>query len=131
MTKKGFTLIEIVAVIIVIGIASLGLVGVIHQVLIDVHRPHTLTTATALAEGEAERVMGLSFANVVDENRGSPASYSGNFSNYSWEVRVDSLDSAAPSLGSDADMSDYKVVEVRVHHAAVGHVSLTFLRTHY
>jgi len=129
--RKGFSLIELVIVILVIGIASLGLATVVGEVLFNLHRPQVITTAMGLAEAEAERVMALSFPGVINENRDSPASYSGNFSSYSRQVRVDSLDTAAPGLGSDPAMADYKVVDVRVHHVAIGNVSIVFLRTNY
>ncbi len=113
------------------AIACGGLAVVISQALTDTHKPEVLFAAMALASKESERVIRLGFSNVADENRGSPASYTGDFATYSWEVRVDSIDDAAPDLGSDSDMSDYKVVEVRIHQASIGYLSNKFLKSNH
>jgi len=117
--NKGFTLIETVLVIFVVGISSLGLVSVMQQVLFDVHKPQVMSSAVSLAEMEAERVIRLSFGTVADENRDAPLSYSGDFSSYSRQVRVNAVD------------ADTKRIEIRVHHPAVGYVWLAFLKTNY
>ena len=131
MSRKGFTLIEMVLVILIMAIVTGSLAVVIYQALQDTHKPEVLSTAMALATKELERIIRLDFSDVADENRGSPASYTGNLSSYSWEVRVDSIDDAAPDLGSDADMSDYKVVEVRIHHSVFGYLSNKLLKSNY
>lgn len=118
-------------VIVVMGIVFSGLAVVIQQAIRDTYRPEFIMKATSLANKEAERLMQLSFANVVDENRDAPVAYTGNFTNFSWEVRVDSIDTAQPNLGTDPTMTDYKVVEVRIHNSALGDFSLKFLRTNY
>jgi prepilin-type N-terminal cleavage/methylation domain-containing protein len=119
MNKKGFTLIEIIMVILIMGISSLGLVAVMQQVLFNVHKPQVMQVATALAEKEAERVLNLEFASVVNEYFNAPAPYAGNFSAYSRQTRVTNAD------------SNNKIVEIRVHHVAVGYVWLAFLKTNY
>lgn len=129
MFKKAISLIEIVFVIIIIAIASIGLVVSISQVLFDMHKPQIIATAIALSSGEAERVIRLGFSNVLDQNRDSPASFSGNFSAYSWQVRVDSIDTVQPNLGSDPAMAKYKCVQVRVHHPVINYISVKFLKT--
>jgi prepilin-type N-terminal cleavage/methylation domain-containing protein len=117
MNKKGFTLLEVIAVILIMGISSLGLVTVMQQVLFNVHKPQVMQVATGLAEKEAERVLNLEFPSVVNEYFGAPASYGGGFSAYSRQTRVTDVD------------SDNKIVEIRVHHIAVGYVWLAFLKT--
>jgi len=119
MHKKGFTLIEIIMVILIMGISSLGLVVVMQQVLFNVHKPQIMQVATALAEKEAERVLNLEFASVANEYFNAPASYTGNFSAYSRQTRVNNVD------------SNNKIVEIRVHHVAVGYVWLAFLKTNH
>ena len=119
MKKNGFTLVEIIMVIIILGIASLGLVSVMQQVLFSVHKPQVMQVATGLAEKEAERVLNLSFATVQNEYFNAPAAYGGNFSAYSRQTRVNSVD------------SNNKIVEIRVHHVAVGYIWLAFLKTNY
>ena len=129
--KNAFSIIEIVLVILVIGIAALGIVVPMQQVLYNVHKPQVITTATFLAASEAERVMSLDFVSIVDENRDSPQSYGGKFSTYSREARIDSIDTAQPNLGSDSAMDNYKVIEIRVHHPVINYISLKLLRVNY
>lgn len=129
--KSAFSLIEVVVVIVVVGIMSLGLAVAIQQAMSNIHKPETVSIATALAVSEAERVVVSDFSNVVDQNRDSPVSYTGNFSNYSWQVRVDSIDTAQPNLGSDPGMGTYKMVEVRVHHPVINYIKIIFLKTNY
>jgi type II secretory pathway pseudopilin PulG len=129
--RKGFTLVELVMFMVIIGLVISGLAAAIFTGMTQSPRSEILATATALCAGEADRVEALSFANAVDQNRLSPASFGGAFSNYSWEVRVDSIDTSQPNLGSDPTMANYKVVEVRVHHSLIGYVPIKFLRTNY
>jgi prepilin-type N-terminal cleavage/methylation domain-containing protein len=134
MNKKinlGFTLTELVMVIVVTTIVAAGLASAVINTIIGIPRVETISTATALCAGEADRVRALPFASVADQNRDSPASFGGSFANYSWEVRVDSIDTAQPNLGSDPTMQNYKVVEVRVYNSLINYVSIKFLRTKY
>jgi hypothetical protein len=121
----------LVIVIAVAGIASLGLSVTIQQALRDSYKPEVMATATALAVKEAERVITLSFNNTNNENRDNPQSFPGDFAAYSWQVRVDSIDTAQPNLGSDPGMQYYKMVEVRIHNSAINYVSIKFLKTKY
>lgn len=131
MKKKGFTIIELVLVLVVMGIASAGLATVIAQSLINTHRTEVISIATALCLNEAERVTRLSFASVASQNCGSPQAYAGNLSNYRWEVCVDSIDNKQPNLGSDTAMSNYKVVDVNIYHSAIGSTTVRFLKTNH
>lgn len=123
---RGFTLIETIIAIVVIGIAFLGLVAVFTGVFTNAVRDEAMTIAAMLAEQEMERVTALSFADVADENRDSPVDYTGNFSSYSWQVRVDTV---PVGIASDPGMADYKQVEVRIANAIVGEVSLKTIVT--
>ena len=119
MNKKGFSLIELVLVIVVIGVSSATLVAVMSKVVTSMNGPQVIAAATALAEKEAERVLTNSFANITAE---SNTSYTGNFSKYSHQVLVTNVD------------SNDKIVEIRISNAALpgsGYISLAFLRTNY
>ena len=117
--------------IVICGVACLGLISVMQQVLFSSHRPEVMAQAASLAEGEAERVIRLGFSNITDEHKNAPLNYNSTLSAYSWEVRVDSIDTAAATLGSDPSMSVYKMVEVRVHHPLINYFSLKFLKAKY
>lgn len=124
----GFTLVETVISIVIIGIAFTGLLAVFTGVFTNAVYDDLMTVATMLTKGEMERVKGLSFANVSDENRDSPAAFSGNFSNYSWQVRVDPV---PEDIADDETMTNYKQVEVRVTNDIAGQVSLKTIVTNY
>lgn len=131
MNKKGFNFIELVMVIVILGIVFSGLAVAVTQAVKDTFRPEVISVATALAEQEAEKVTQLSFANVVDQNRDAPLAYAGDYSQYGWEVRVDSIDTAQPNLGTDVSMATYKFVEIRIHNAAIGYLSVKTLKANY
>lgn len=126
--KKGFTLIETIISIVVIGIAFLGLLAVFTGVYTNAVYDDAMTITTMLAKGEMERAIGLGFASVSDQNRDSPLAFSGNFSNYSWQIRVDAVPIA---IADDATMTNYKQVEARVTNAIAGSVSLKTIVTNY
>lgn len=119
--NNGFTLIETVIGIVVVGIISLGLLAVFTGVFTNAVRDEALTVAASLAKGELERVTRLSYASVVDQNRDSPASFTGNFTNYSWQIRVDPVPVA---IANDPGMANYKQVEARVTNPMAGDISL-------
>ena len=123
---KGFTLIETIMSIVIIGIAFLGLVAVFTGVFTNAVRDEVMTVSTMLAKGEMERVMRLDFSDVDDENRDSPANFGGDFTNYSWQVRVDAVPT---SIATDPSMTNYKQVEARVTNAMVGDISLKTIVT--
>lgn len=79
MRKKGFSLTEMILVIVVVGLSSLGITTVMRQSLVSIHKPLTMLTAVGLAEKEAERNLRLNFGSVVDEHRDAPQHYTGNF----------------------------------------------------
>ncbi|HAZ09749.1 MAG TPA: hypothetical protein DCY56_01395 [Candidatus Omnitrophica bacterium] len=123
---RGFTLVETVIGIVVIGIIALGLFATFTGVFTNAVRDEVVTVATSLAKGEMERVTRLSFASVVDQNRGTPVSFGGNFTNYSWQIRVDAVPVA---IASDPGMAQYKQVESRVTNPMVGDISLKTIVT--
>jgi prepilin-type N-terminal cleavage/methylation domain-containing protein len=84
--NNGFTLIETVIGIVVIGIIALGLFATFTGVFTNAVRDEVVTVATSLAKGEMERVTRLAYASIVDQNRGTPVSFGGNFTNYSWLI---------------------------------------------
>jgi len=123
---RGFTLVETVIGIVVIGIIALGLFATFTGVFTNAVRDEVVTVATSLAKGEMERVTRLSYASIVNQNRGAPVSFGGNFTNYSWQIRVDPVPVA---IADDDDMDNYKQVESRVTNPMVGDVSLKTILT--
>ena len=123
---KGFTLIETVIGIIVLGIIALGLFATFTGVFTKAVQDEVISVATSLAKGELERTARLSFASVVSQNAGSPVSFGGNFTNYSWQIVVNAVPVA---IASDAGMAQYKQVESRVTNPMVGDISLKTIVT--
>ncbi|MDP2920817.1 MAG: type II secretion system protein [Candidatus Omnitrophota bacterium] len=123
---KGFTLIETMIGIVVLGIIALGLFATFTGVFTNAARDEVVTIATGLAKGELERTARLSFSSIVSQNAGTPMSFGGNFTNYSWQIVV----SAVPvAIASDAGMAQYKQVESRVTNPLVGDISLKTIVT--
>jgi len=123
---KGFTLIETVIGIVVLGVITMGLFATFTGVFKNAARDEVVTIATSLAKGELERTTRLSFASILSQNAGAPVSFGGNFTNYYWQIVV----SAVPvAIASDAGMANYKQVEARVTNPIVGDISLKTIVT--
>ena len=125
-TPRGVSLVETIIGILIIGIVFFGLLATFTGAFTNAVRDEIITTAASLARGEMERVTGLSFSDIVDEHRGSPVSFGGDFTNYSWQIRVDAVPAA---IASDPDMENHKQVEARVTNTLIGDVSLKTIIT--
>ena len=123
---RGFTLIETVIGIVVLGIIALGLFATFTGVFKNAVQDETMSIATSLARGELERVTRLAYASIVDQNRGTPVSFGGNFTNYSWQIRVDAV---PVGIANDPGMTNYKQVESRVTNPMAGDISLKTIVT--
>lgn len=121
--NTGFSLIELLAVILVLGV-SLAPIGVMfYHVMAKYAQPETLQVAAALAEQEMERVTGLRFSHLNNETL---TAFPAPFANYNYEVIV----SAVPThLADDPSMQEYKQVELRVTHSLIDAVSLITIAT--
>jgi len=126
MKKNGFSLVELILVIVVAAIAVPALMFVFREASIKAVHDELSSTAVMLAEGELERVLAKSFSNITSENRDSPVSFGGNFSGYSWQIRVDT---APQELANDPLMLQYKQIEARVTNSVAGDISLTTVVT--
>lgn len=62
--KKGFTLIEVVIFILLLGIALVPLIGVLGNALHSSAGHHAIRTATYLAQGLMEEVSGKNFEDI-------------------------------------------------------------------
>jgi len=123
---KGFTLIETVIGIVVLGVIALGLFATFTGVFKNAVQDETISIAVSLARGELERVTRLSFASVDSQHRDSPVSFGGNFANYSWQIRVDAV---PVGIAIDPGMTNYKQVEARVTNVIMGDTSLKTIVT--
>ena len=125
---RGFTLIETVIGIVVLGVITLGLFATFTGVFTSAVRDEVVTVATSLARGELERVervarsSSLNFDSLASSS--SPVSFGGNFTNYSWQIIVVN---GAPFYVTVP--AQYKQVESRVTNPMVGTISLKTIFT--
>ncbi len=120
--KKGFTIIELIIVIIVLGICFAPIAVLFRNVSIKYATSEIMQIATALAEQEMERVTSLRFSSVIAEG---PTLFTGNFSNYSYQVRVSTATIGAVSYPQNR----YKRVDLDVSSGIIGRVRLTTIVT--
>jgi Tfp pilus assembly protein PilV len=121
--KNGFTLIEIIALVVVMAIVLTPFSILVVNVMQRNAQSQAMATAVSLAEGELERVMALRFSGIANE---ALAAFAAPFSAYSYQVIVDYVNSGAlntPVVGP----TDYKRVQVRVSNAISGAITLTTL----
>ena len=107
-TKSGFTIVELVAVIVVLGICLAPIGAMFYTIMEKQAKPEAIQIATSLAEAQMERVTGLSYSDVVNEG---PTAITG-FPNYTYRVIVS-------TLAGQPDTSEYKQVEVRVVNSSI------------
>ena len=120
---RGFTLIETVIAIVIIGVVFMGLLAVFTGVLTNACRDEVLAISTNLAKSEMERVTRLTYASISSV---SNTSFTGNFTNYSYQIIVSAVPTA---IANDSSMTNYKQIEVRVTNALTGVVSLKTIAT--
>lgn len=129
--KRAFTLIEVVLVIVVLGIALTPLCVLIVQVVQRNVLSQAQATAVSLAEGEIERLTNARFSQVTCE---SSTPFSGAFSGYRYSTDVDYVNSGAldTSVGRPTGCSgapgttrDYKRIRLTVNHAIAEDITLT------
>lgn len=123
--KRGFTIIETVLVILVLGISLTPLCILLVNVVQKNVLSGAQTTAVSLAEAEMERISSLRFSTVDDI---AQTTFPTPFTNYSYQVIVDYVD------GNDlntpvAGPTDYKRVQVKIINSVVGELTLTSLVT--
>ena len=121
-TKSGFTLIELILVILVLGICIAPIAILFYNVTVKYSKSEVIQIATVLAEDKMERVRSLRFSSVTDES----GVFTGDFSNYAYEVIVERIPT---SLADDPGENEYKQVEVKVTNQGIEGVSLKSIVT--
>jgi general secretion pathway protein I len=104
--ERGFTLLEVMVAMAILGIALLGLLGLQHQSMQSVIRAQQSTRASMLAqavmtEAEIER-----FPDLGHSTGDFQSAFPGEFPDFRWEREVD------PS----AMFPDVRVVKVMIHY---------------
>lgn len=126
--KQGFTLIETVISIVVIGIIMYSAIAVFITSGVKGLNVEVFTVAQSLAEGKLEEAMAQDFGNVTSE---SETGFPGDLSNYSYEVVVNYVSAEALDLPVGFE-TKYKKISVMVRHLQLGQpASLESLRADY
>lgn len=123
--NRGFTLIEAIIVMIILGICLTPFAILVVNVMSQNIYSQAQATAIALAESEMERVTNLRFSLVNDE---AQVPFSVPFSAYNHEIIVDYVN--AGNLNTPVGgPTDYKRVQIVVRSSISGPITLTTLVT--
>lgn len=127
MSKRGFSLIEMIIAIVVIGIAFYALISVFITVAPRNVNVEDITKATHLAFEKIEETTVKSFPGI--DSVGA-TSFTGDFSQFQYQVIVDYVTSSEPDVIAPG-ATDYKRVKVRTWGGLSGTVELVTLVTTY
>jgi prepilin-type N-terminal cleavage/methylation domain-containing protein len=121
LRKNGFTLIEVVIVILVLGICLAPFAVLVRNVMIKNTYSQAHATAVALAEGEMERVTNARFSAVADQ---AATAFSAPFAAYTSQIIADYVNANALNTPVGGP-TDYKRVQIVVANTLIGSVTLT------
>jgi prepilin-type N-terminal cleavage/methylation domain-containing protein len=127
--QRGFTLIELVAVIIVVAIAAVPLFGLFSQAGLSLLADEKIQTATQLAQARAEQLMavrrnrGYSDAEV---SAGLSETLTGNYTGYTRTTTVAAYVGSACPVGAAC-----KQIAVRVDEGGQARAEVTFVLVNY
>ncbi|MCX5710064.1 MAG: type II secretion system protein [Candidatus Omnitrophica bacterium] len=121
--SSGFTLIEAVIVIAVMGIVLVPFTILVVNVMSQNAYSQAQSTAVALGEGELERVTGTRFSSVAAE---AATAFAAPFNNFTHQVVVDYVNSGALNTAV-VGPTDYKRVQIKINSPVSGTITLTTL----
>ncbi|MBI4431275.1 MAG: prepilin-type N-terminal cleavage/methylation domain-containing protein [Candidatus Omnitrophica bacterium] len=125
VSRSGFTLIELVIIIVVVSIAIGALLTALASVTQNTIHPLIMQTATELAEQEVEKVTGTRFSFVCSCTNNA---YAAPFDGYSRKITVAAVPNP-PLATPDPTMQNYKMVDVTVTNSTIGSVMLRTIVT--
>jgi len=118
----GYSLIEMVMVILLMSVAIPGLVGLYTTVLTNSHNAEIMTVADLLAVEQMEIIFadkhgsGLGGYNAINSGRYSSVNPTGYFSAYTRTVNIQTINAGQPY--------EYKLITVTVNHPLIPSVVL-------
>ena len=127
-TSKGFTLVEAVVTIVIIGIFLTSGISVFVNSGKGNVMNENITVAQSLAEGKMEQVMANSYAAIAAQ---AVTAYAGNLSQFSSQVVVDYVTQANLDTVSGTD-SGYKRIRVIISSAGIpSPIQIESIRANY
>ena len=131
--QQGFTLIELIAVIIIMAVASVPLLGLFSQSGQSMLANEKIQTATQLAQERAEYLMAVrrnqDYA-ATDISVNQTEVLTGNYSNYTRTTSI--IDETVPYAGSDCPAAGAcKQITVSVAEAGTTRAEITFVLVNY
>lgn len=128
-TQRGFTLIEIVMVIIIMAVTSVPIFGLFSQAGVTALSNGTIQTAIQLAQERAEHLIAVrrnQHYTAVDISVGQVENLTGSYAGF---TRTTTIDSAY--TGSDCPAVTCKQVTVGVTESGQTHAEITFILVNY
>ena len=124
VVADGYSLMELIMVIILMSVAMPGIVGMFTAVLTNSHKAEIMMVANVLAAEQMEIILadkggsgGSGGYNSINEARYSNVNPTGYFSAYTRTVAVQTM-----NLG---DQYEYKLITVTVSHSLIPPITLT------
>jgi Tfp pilus assembly protein PilV len=118
MKNKGFTFIELIMIIVIVGIAVVPLIQMFTTSLKGSADAESNSIALELAQDKMEETKQLSFAAIASTS----GTFASPFTAYSYQVTVGYVDQNFNNSGSP---TNYKKVEVKVIHTSGTSTTLT------
>jgi prepilin-type N-terminal cleavage/methylation domain-containing protein len=126
-SDKGFTLIEVVLFIVLVGIVMSTVMAPFLGSVFQMENPEIVAGAAFLAKEKIEQLQPVSYNSIGNEAR---ASLGGNYAAYERQVQIQLVDANMAISGTDLG---YKRVTVTVYHPQLpgAGISLTTLFTDF
>lgn len=128
MNRSGFTLVETVISMVVIGIIMYAAIAIFITSSVKGVSVEVFTVAQSLAEGKLEETMAQDFGDISDE---AETNFSGDLDDFSYEIVVNYV--SAEALDAPVGyVTDYKKIDVMIRHSLLGNpTTLKSLRADY
>lgn len=131
--QQGFTLIELIAVIVIMAIASVPLFGLFSQSGASMLANEKIQTAAQLAQEHAEYLMALrrnQGYTAADISVGQVENLTGNYTGYTRTTSI--VDETTPYAGSDCPAAGAcKQITVSVAESGMTRAEITFVLVNY
>jgi prepilin-type N-terminal cleavage/methylation domain-containing protein len=118
--QRGLTLIELVMAIIIGAVILIPVSVVVVESVRNAFLPEHLTIASGLLEREIGRVTNLRFGDVDNDG---PNAYTGNFSDYSYQVSYYYVDGGDLITLSGSPPTDYKRVTITISRSGYPNIT--------